>query len=554
MEPALFLLGQTLLQSLLLAAVFVALYDIAERYFPADLLLAFSAAVFLLGAAGYLAFWLAWASYPVFGVVKIVVLAALAIRFALLVYRRRLGTHLAAIGEPMLYVFLFFIVVLTLGFANGGTELPYQTAARRFAHELPMDNLIPFIVAQALKLGRIASPLYIDWLSSDRPPLQTGLYLLLNLRNNELGYQIVSSWVQATFLFGAWGLVVAAGVPVAARRLTMLACCLLPPAILNTFYTWPKLLAVGYVLLCFALLFRRPPPEAPPHAAATGVLIGGFAALSVLSHGSSAFALIGFGIAVAIFWAWPSLKAMIAGAASLLALYGPWMVYQSFIDPPGNRLMKWHLAGVLDVDPRPLGQTLREAYGALTWHDYWTGKLENLSVMLGTWPRNLMEIARLIVGRDADIAPAVRVADFFQFLPSLHLFSLALILALVLLLFWRADAQRAFVLRMIVALVATVVAYVFLVFIPGQTINHVGSYAMHVMVAVFAITVLSLRAPVLALAFVLAQAVTVSAVYAFTLQFDVAFWPLTLVSALAAAVLLVYSLAPLLRGRAAFTG
>ena len=153
MEPALFLLGQALLQSLLLAAVFIALYDIAEAYFPADLLLAFSAAVFLLGVAGYLAFWLAWASYPVFGIAKIAVLGALAIRFALLLYRRRLAAHLAAIGEPMLYVFLFFIVVLTLGFANGGTELPHQAASRRFAHELPMDNLIPFIVAQAVKLG-----------------------------------------------------------------------------------------------------------------------------------------------------------------------------------------------------------------------------------------------------------------------------------------------------------------------------------------------------------------------------------------------------------------
>src|SRR5262249_46027968 len=153
-----------------------------------------------------------------------------------------------------------------------------------------------------------------DWLASDRPPLQTGLYLLLIPHNAPLelptlaiwfyntlllgrvgiNYQVVSVLLQATFVFGVWAIAAAAGLPAAARRLVLLASCLLPTALINTFYVWPKMLAAGYLLLCFAVLFRRPVPESARERIVAGVLIGGFAALSVLSHGASFFGLIGF--------------------------------------------------------------------------------------------------------------------------------------------------------------------------------------------------------------------------------------------------------------------
>jgi hypothetical protein len=276
-----------------------------------------------------------------------------------------------------------------------------------------------------------------------------------------------------------------------------------------------------------------------------GVLTGCLAALALLSHGTAAFALIGFAIAVALFWAWPPFKAMLAGAAALLVLYVPWMLYQTFIDPPGNRLIKWHLAGAVDVDPRPFGQTLREAYGALTWHDYLSNKIENVSVIIGTFPRNLAEIARLIVGRDGDIAPAVRIADFFQFLPSLHVFSLALIAAIVLLPFMSAEErqQRDVAARLLVALVATLIVFVLLIFMPGHSVNHQGSYATHAMATVLAFMVLALRARWLALAFIAVQVVTVTAVYVVTLPRGAGGWMLVLFVA-AAAALFAYALAP----------
>ena len=537
----------TLLQYLVICAVFVALCDLARRLFRLDDLLTFCAALLALGAIGYLLFWIALGSYAAFGIVKIAVLAALLILFGLIVWQRRLAAY-RWLGEPLLYVTLFAAIVLTLGFSNGGLDQVDITAQNRFSHPLPVDNMIPLIVAKALRLGEIASPLFGDWLMSDRPPLQAGLYLMLTLQNHELGYQIVAAWLQASFLFGVWGLAVAAQVSAAARRLILLACCLLPTAIINTFYVWPKMLTVGFLLLVFALLFCRR-AEDDRERAAFGILIGGLTALSVLGHGSSLFALIGFAVAVVAFWAWPPLRTMICGFVTIVVLYAPWMVYQNVFDPPANRLLKWHFAGVVDVDTRSFGTALRDAYGALSWDAYVQGKFGNIDALIGQWPgataRSIAAIFRLGSWEPA----GMRSNDFFQLLPSLHVYSVALIGAVLLLPLLKADQrpQRDAALRMLVALAAILAVFVLLIFQPGQTINHQGTYLVQVMAAVCAFTVLTLRARWLAFAFIAVQAVTVSATYAFTLQHDPALWPLLAICAGATVALLSYSLTPGLR-------
>jgi len=100
------------------------------------------------------------------------------------------------------------------------------------------------------------------------------------------------------------------------------------------------------------------------------------------------------------------------------------------------------------------------------------------------------------------------------------------------------------VLRMLVALFATLAVFVLLIFQPGQTINHQGTYAVQVLATVCAFTVLALRVPWLALAFVAVQAVTVSATYALTLKHDPALWPLLAICVAATIALAAYSLRP----------
>jgi hypothetical protein len=533
-------LAYALLQIVTICVLFVALCDIARRAFGLDQLLSTCAAVVMLGLLGYLSFWLAYANYRVFGVAKIAVLAGLLIRFGLVVYQRRINDY-RWLAEPLLYASLFCIAVLALGGADGGTSMTSLTAERRFTHTLPGDNLISWFVAAALRFGEAPTSRLGDWLLSDRPPLQTGLYLLLGLRSHLVAYQVVAAWLQAGFLLGVWGIAFGAMLPTGARRIVLLACCLLPTAIINTYYVWPKLLSAGYVLFVFALLFCRK-PGSDAERKAFGVLIGALAALAMLSHGSSLFALIGFGIVALTFRAWPPLKTMIHGAATLLAIYTPWAVYQNFIEPPGNRLLKWHFAGVEAIDDRSFLQALRDSYGALSWSEYWRGKQENLQALWDAWPRGLLD--PLVGPFTGDWSPAaVRKADFFALLPSLHLFSIAVVTALALLVLVPCR-QRAVGLKMLVAILGTLAAFVLLVFTPGQTINHQGTYAVQILATILAFMVLMLRVPWLALAFVAAQAVTVSVTYGFSLSHDPASWPLLVACGVAALVLAGYSLAP----------
>src|SRR5688500_12833221 len=101
-------IGHVLLQSAVLCAVFIALFDLAKQVFRLDSLLAFFATVFCLGVLGYLCFWIALANYAVFSAVKAIVLALLLWRFAVIVYRRKLATHWRWLAEPLAFTFLFF--------------------------------------------------------------------------------------------------------------------------------------------------------------------------------------------------------------------------------------------------------------------------------------------------------------------------------------------------------------------------------------------------------------------------------------------------------------
>jgi hypothetical protein len=566
MAAQLIFLSLLLIQSLVMSATFIALYDIVKTTFRLDGLLAFCGTIFVLNMIGYLAFWLAYVDYAVFGFVKIIVMILLLFRFAFAVYLRRLSAHLSFVGEPLVYVFLFFSAVVTLGFCNGGlsAENPIvtghgfdpsmwpsttSTATIRFGPpNLGMDNIIPLVFAEALKLGHIASPLYLDWLSSDRPPLQTGLYLALAIQTGSNGYQIVASWLQATFLFGAWAIASAAMLPTTTRRLVVLACCILPPTILNTFFTWPKLLSLGDLLLVFALLFCYSLKEEREHWV-IGVAIGGLAAFAILSHGGGAFVLISISIIVLFAWHWPAGKTTIYAIQTFIALYAPWLAYQMFIDPPGNRLLKWHLAGVTKVDSLSLLESVRHSYGTLSWTGYLQGRLANFKVLVDDWPLHLRELLTVVFDHDLNISRNIRHADFFFLLPSLHVIAFAIIAALTLCPFAAAkwSRQRKIALYLFAVSFCTSFVYCILLFTPGSAINHQGSYAVQVMATIAAFMVLSLRVPALAVGLIALQTITVAIVYGFTLPHDPRFLPMQVACLAATTSLFLYSFSPMLQ-------
>ena len=59
----------------------------------------------------------------------------------------------------------------------------------------------------------------------------------------------------------------------------------------------------------------------------------------MLSHGGTAFALIAFIPFVYQLRRRITIRSAVASAAAALALYLPWVLYQRFVNPPGDRLL-----------------------------------------------------------------------------------------------------------------------------------------------------------------------------------------------------------------------
>ena len=151
---------------------------------------------------------------------------------------------------------------------------------------------------------------------------------------------------------------------------------------------------------------------------------------------------------------------------------------------------------MVDVDDRSFGQALRDQYGALSWDAIVQRRLANLDPLIGLWPGPTVADLIGIFGYGSWNPVGTRWNDFFRLLPSLHAFSFALVCAVLLLPFLKADQrpQRDAALRMLVALVATLAVFVLLMFEAGGTVNHQGTYAVQVLATMCAFTVLTLRA------------------------------------------------------------
>jgi hypothetical protein len=115
----------------------------------------------------------------------------------------------------------------------------------------------------------------------------------------------------------------------------------------------------------------------------------------MLAHGSSIFGVVPLAI-FAVFrglpsWRWLGLL-VLAGALT----YVPWIAYQHYADPPGNRLIKWQLGGDTEVDRRGTLETIVDGYEEEGVGGTVDNKLANFGEIIG-------------VGRVVEGDPATRV-------------------------------------------------------------------------------------------------------------------------------------------------
>lgn len=433
-------------------------------------------AVALSSALGYAAFWAYLAGPGVGRLASFVVTAAgVAGVLASPAARRLLAGTLRspAVALPLALLFLVALFYNAVLFASASTT-PVELRARTHLMRndgLPIDNDLPRLLADRLADGRDPRPIYPEWQSSDRPPLQTGAVLLQRPFASALGiealhYQLLASALQCSWVAAVWALAAAFRFRPAGTALALAAATFSGFFFLNSLYVWPKLYAGALALLALVLLAGRRPSPATAAVAALG------AALGLLAHAGVVFTLVPLAAFVVVRRTRPPLVPAVAGAAVVAVLMAPWWAYTRFYDPPGDRLTKRHLAGVLQADDRSLTGALVHAYSQTPPSELVRNKWENLDAMV-EGPPGWAEVRR-------GGAERVRASEFFVLNWALGPLNLAWpVLAAGLVRsrrLWRRRHWRGAVAVLGLGVVA-VVFWALAMFGPGTTQVHHGSYA-----------------------------------------------------------------------------
>lgn len=301
-------------------------------------------------------------------------------------------------------------------------------AAHRYRDPLPMDNILPQLLAERLARGEPLEPFVGDWLSSDRPPLQAAWTLLAGpllspssgLTVDGVG-QSFGLWHQLLWWPVALALLQRLGLPLRRSLCAAMPLALTAFLFTNSTYVWPKLSAAAFVLLAWLELQR---------SQVSWARVGAWLALGFLSHGGAAFSIIALGpflvrrITCGVPAASMSSLARVAlVSAVFLTIASPWFAYQRWGAPPGNRLLKWHLAGAPQLDGRGTWETLRDAYASLPAGAWLRGRVDNVNALHeGSWS-GLWTLS-------ADTIDRRRSDDFFHLLRSLGWWNSALFLLL----------------------------------------------------------------------------------------------------------------------------
>ena len=515
--------GNALIQSLaswainglLLGLVFIAGLRMLDRRsaLPSHWLPLAAGAV--VAAAGYATFWMYFANALAGVIFSWVVLGGAAV-IALWENPSRAGTPTRQRKQAHADVSTVLTLTITVGaFYLGLLHLfPsehdfYTLAANRYREALPSDNVLPHEMAQRVFASEPLKNAEDEWLSSDRPPLQTGWQLLTWRANKTLGTDRRTAsgtsalWFQLLWVAAAYGMLRSLGVERLRAAGWIAAMALSGFFLQNTTYTWPKLSSAAFACGAFGLIAFRPTSAAPrTHAVWSAAL----AALAWLSHGGVAFSFL----ALLPLLAWRARRGQRQGwlpaAAVLLLLTLPWLAYQKFYDPPGNRLLKWHLAGQTGKDASGTWDAIRTGYARIGWRETWANKLSNFQSQIhGNWTDLL----------DPSPATAVerRTQEFFHTGRALTWWPFAALLAVVLTRRrWLAGSQELWIVAGWLAL--TLVIWCFLMFGRYQASIHHGSYALMLGLFVWLSAIVERTRPGLLAIVTVLQAITLATTWA----------------------------------------
>lgn len=310
---------------------------------------------------------------------------------------------------------LFFASSMVFGlFLLRGVDFNLFASASQtwFSGSLTSDNVLPLLFVKGLieEDKVVISPLLETWLSSDRPPVMASILLMytswISLLPNIPEIQSIKDQLINVIVFiSSVNLNCLIFVPIwlvsnqlfktkSFAKLTLLL-LLTPFVLVNLVFTWPKMLAAAYCLLAiYYQTYRKP------------ALTALCCILAFLTHGATVYIILPI-----VIWEFRNIFYHMAALPAYSCLLAPWEAYKHFIDPPGDRLLKYHIAGKRELNMDSSLDNIVSAYKSLTIDVFIENKIRNL--------------VHLFPGNKFDIG----WAQFFHLLPTLFLPALFFVIA-----------------------------------------------------------------------------------------------------------------------------
>ena len=338
------------------------------------------------GATAMLAFWAFWTDPRLGRAVAFVLVIGSVLGVALCRPHRLDRRLLGDLAVPLALWALGSLFLLYLGFLHGGAGDPLVTATTRFSHGLPPDDPAPGVLRGLVlparpQLGAAA----VRRLAVQRPAAAAvGLFAArsapspgtrpaCSTRCSPWSCSSCGSWPRGP----SWSPLACARSGAAWRFVALLVSDVV---IVHGFFVWPKLIAAAFVLAALAMVVSEDWRRRRSSVWAV-CLFAALCALAMLAHGASAFALIPL-LVYAAMRGLPSWRPLLVAVVVALALLAPWTAYQRWVDPPGDRLVKWQIGGSLAIDDRGAVETIVDSYQAVGWDGTVALKRANVTGMV----------------------------------------------------------------------------------------------------------------------------------------------------------------------------
>ncbi|HSX24302.1 MAG TPA: hypothetical protein VLE74_04330 [Candidatus Saccharimonadales bacterium] len=475
--------------SFLVMGLWLALKAHKKNLLPVEFLFIGSLAASLV--VYYFVFYIYIASPAVaHAVVLMLLLASLPLLFLIVNGARRSKQVLKTIRTyyvvPLL-ITTVFLVVYSLIFYSCVAKKPAlggygEIDNRTFCHTsaLPFDNALPFIYGQNILNKEERKPV-IDWSLADRPPLQIAAALpILDFSQHHTQYKkffeynIFSVFLQLSWVGAIWGVMQSLKIKKKYQAAILIGLGTTGFFYLNSVFVWPKLLAAGLVFSGVILFLGKPRHKIEyryfPFAAIT-------LSLGMLSHTGVLFTIVPFALLMAYKIARSrkiNIRYTALSLALALSLLLPWYVYKGTL-VKADRLVKWHFAGVQDLDQRGTVKTIVSQYRKLSFHDWLDAKEKNVKTLA---TGNFSSQVSCPIGTSVLVNKCAfdqwRTMVFFSTVFALEAFNLG----------WLAFAYRivrkkldSLDIDILIVIGLSLVFWVLAMFMPASTVVHQGSYA-----------------------------------------------------------------------------